>query len=106
MKPRLVLACLMPTDVNIRAHEEFDALIVNGKSDMTGVEVVHAATIHRADAIMFTNTLPLNQETISQLPTSVRVGATSSVGFDHVDVTAAKERGLIVTNTPGVLTEC
>jgi len=106
MKPRLVLACLMPTDVNIRAREEFDALIVNGKSDMTGAEVVHAATMHSADAIMFTNTLPLNQQTIGQLPASVRVGATSSVGFDHVDVAAAKQRGLIVTNTPGVLTEC
>src|SRR4029077_4271136 len=37
---------------------------------------------------------------------SVKVGATSSVGYDHVDVAAARQRGLIVTNTPGVLTEC
>ena len=36
----------------------------------------------------------------------MRVGATSSVGYDHIDVAAAKARGLIVTNTPGVLTEC
>jgi len=106
MKPRLVLACLMPTDVNVRAHEEFDALIVNGNSDMTGPEVADAAERHHADAVMFTNTLPLNAELIARLPDSVRVGATSSVGFDHVDVAAAKQRGLIVTNTPGVLTEC
>jgi lactate dehydrogenase-like 2-hydroxyacid dehydrogenase len=33
------------------------------------------------------------------------VAATSSVGFDHMDVAAAKARGLIVTNTPGVLNE-
>jgi lactate dehydrogenase-like 2-hydroxyacid dehydrogenase len=43
---------------------------------------------------------------MAQLPASVRIGATSSVGFDHIDVAAAKRRGLIITNTPGVLTEC
>jgi lactate dehydrogenase-like 2-hydroxyacid dehydrogenase len=106
MKPRLVLACLMPSDVNLRAREEFDALIVDGKNDMTGAQVADAVERHRADAVMFTNTLPLNAELIARLPASVRVGATSSVGFDHVDVAAAKQRGLIVTNTPGVLTEC
>jgi lactate dehydrogenase-like 2-hydroxyacid dehydrogenase len=106
MKPRLVLACLMPIDVNTRARQEFDALIVAGKTDMTGAEVVSAATAHRADAIMFTNTLPLDAETVARLPASVIVGATSSVGFDHIDVAAARQRGLVVTNTPGVLTEC
>ena len=106
MKPRLVLACLMPTDVNIRASEDFDALIVRGKNDMTGAEVIEAAEKHAADAIMFTNTLPLTAEAIAALPARVKVGATSSVGYDHIDVAAAKRRGLIVTNTPGVLTEC
>jgi lactate dehydrogenase-like 2-hydroxyacid dehydrogenase len=106
MKPRLVLACLMPVDVSVRASLEFDALIVDGKNDMTGTEVADAATRHRADAIMFTNTLPLNEALIARLPDSVRVGATSSVGFDHIDIPAARQRGLIVTNTPGVLTEC
>ena len=106
MKPRLVLACLMPTDVNARARAEFDAIIVDGPSDMTVPEVVEAATRLNADAIMFTNTLPLTAEAIAQLPPSVRVGATSSVGHDHIALDAAKRRGLIVTNTPGVLTEC
>ncbi len=106
MKPRLVLACLMPSDVNARARREFDALIVDGKNDMTGNEVADAAAGHRADAIMFTNTLNLDASLIARLPASVRVGATSSVGFDHIDVTAARHRDLIVTNTPGVLTEC
>src|SRR4051794_7604967 len=70
MKPRLVLACLMPVDVNIRAREEFDALIVGGKNDMTGAEVAEAVAKHRADAVMFTNTLPLNADLIGQLPES------------------------------------
>ena len=106
MKPRLILACLMPTDVNTRARAEFDAVIAPGPDDMTMPEVIAAATEHRADAIMFTNTLPLDAAAIAALPESVRVGATSSVGYDHIDVGAAKTRGMPVTNTPGVLTEC
>jgi lactate dehydrogenase-like 2-hydroxyacid dehydrogenase len=106
MKQRLVLAALMPLDVVARARSEFDALVVEGKDDMTAVQVIEAATVHQADAIMFTNTLPLTADAIAGLPPSVRVGATSSVGYDHIDVAAAKARGLFVTNTPGVLTEC
>jgi lactate dehydrogenase-like 2-hydroxyacid dehydrogenase len=96
----------MPRDVVVRARDEFDAVVVDGKDDMTAAQVIEAATAHRADAIMFTNTLPLTAEAIARLPASVRVGATSSVGYDHIDVAAAKARRLIVTNTPGVLTEC
>jgi lactate dehydrogenase-like 2-hydroxyacid dehydrogenase len=106
MKPRLVLACLTTTDVVARARAEFDAIVHPGPSDMTVAEVTQAAASHQADAILFTNTLPLNAAAIAALPASVRVGATSSVGFDHIDVTAARARGLAVTNTPGVLDEC
>lgn len=106
MRSRLVLAALMPRDVVARARDEFDALVVEGRDDMTAEQVVEAATRHRADAIMFVNTLPLAADVIARLPASVRIGATSSVGYDHIDVAAAKARGLMVTNTPGVLTEC
>jgi hydroxypyruvate reductase len=106
MKSRLVVAALLPRDVVARAGADFDALVVAGTDDMTAAEAVQAATRHRADAILFTNTLPLSAEAIAALPPSVRVGATSSVGYDHIDVAAAKARGLVVTNTPGVLTEC
>jgi len=92
--------------VNIRAMREFDAVIAAGPDDMTVAEVTAAATEHKADAIMFTNTLPLTAAALSGLPPTVRVGATSSVGYDHIDVAAAKARGMQVTNTPGVLTEC
>ncbi len=106
MKPRLVLAALMPRDVVARVRNEFDAVVVEGKDDMTAAQVIEAATAHNADAIMFTNTLPLTADAIARLPASVRVGATSSVGYDHIDVAAAKARGMFVTNTPDVLTEC
>ena len=59
MKPRLVLAALMPRDVIARAREEFDTVVAPGPADMTVAEVIDAATAHRADAIQSVNTLPL-----------------------------------------------
>ncbi len=106
MTPRLVLAALMPRDVVARARAEFDAVVAPGPADMTAEDVIAACTAHRADAIMFVNTLPLSAEVIARLPAGVRVGATSSVGYDHIDVAAARARGLVVTNTPGVLDDC
>ena len=44
MKHRLVLACLMPTDVIARARAEFDAIVVEGPGDMTVAEVTRAAS--------------------------------------------------------------
>jgi lactate dehydrogenase-like 2-hydroxyacid dehydrogenase len=106
MASRLVFAALMPRDVVARARAEFDAVVVEGDNDMTAEEVIEASHQHRAEAILFTNTLPLTAEAIERLPPSVRVGATSSVGYDHIDLAAAKARNMMVTNTPGVLTEC
>ncbi len=106
MKPRLVLACLTTTAVVARARQDFDAIIAEGRDDMTVPEVIRAAAALQAGAIMFTNTLPLDAGAIAALPPSVRVGATISVGYDHVDLAAAQARDIMITNTPGVLDEC
>jgi lactate dehydrogenase-like 2-hydroxyacid dehydrogenase len=106
MKPRLVVAFLTTSDVVMRARDEFDALVHEGDNDMTVPEVMQAAARHRADAILFTNTLPLGAQAVAALPPSVKIAATSSVGYDHIDVAAAHTRGIVVTNTPDVLNEC
>jgi lactate dehydrogenase-like 2-hydroxyacid dehydrogenase len=58
-----------------------------------------------ADAIMPCHTEKFTADVIARLPKSVRVIANFSVGYDHVDTKAAKARGLIVTNTPDVLSD-
>ncbi len=47
----------------------------------------------------------INAKVIEQLPQSLKVISCFSVGYEHVDIEAAKNRGIAVTNTPGVLTE-
>lgn len=44
-----------------------------------------------------------DRKLIQELPESIKIIATSSVGFDHIDLQAAKEKKIIITNTPDVL---
>jgi len=85
MKRRLVLACLTTTDVAARACDEFDTVLTGGPGDMTVPEVIRAAAVQQAEAILFTNTLPLDAAAMTALPGSVRIGATISVGYDHIE---------------------
>lgn len=57
------------------------------------------------DAILACHTEHFTADVISRLPESVRAIANFSVGVDHVDLDAAKSRGLVVTNTPDVLSD-
>jgi len=56
-----------------------------------------------ADAIVATHTESFSRDVIARLPERVRAIANFSVGVDHVDLDAARERGITVTNTPEVL---
>jgi lactate dehydrogenase-like 2-hydroxyacid dehydrogenase len=58
-----------------------------------------------AAAVLPCHTEHLTAELIAQLPQSVRAICNYSVGVDHVDLAAAKARGIIVTNTPDVLSD-
>ncbi|MEZ4331337.1 MAG: NAD(P)-dependent oxidoreductase [Myxococcota bacterium] len=64
-----------------------------------------AAEAADADAVVFSLDVPMRGPAIESLPPSVRVLATYSVGTDHIDLEAARERGLVVFNTPGVLAD-
>ena len=57
-----------------------------------------------AEALLPCPTDGLTADVINALPETVKVIATFSVGYDHIDLQAAKARGIVVTNTPDVLT--
>jgi lactate dehydrogenase-like 2-hydroxyacid dehydrogenase len=103
-KPRLVVACRQTPAVMARIEREFDAYIPD--QDLDTALALQAIRDHRAQALLFNHRVKLTADSIAQLPPSLKVAATCSVGFDHIDVPAAKEHGLIVTNTPDVLSDC
>ena len=77
---------LNPTDIKL----EGDALA----SHVAGADGLLVSPVNRFDAAL-----------IRSLPDTVRIMATFSVGLDHIDLDAARARGIVVTNTPNVLTD-
>ena len=57
------------------------------------------------DGILSSVTDPINSETISRLPSSIKIIANGAVGFGNIDYKAARAKGITVTNTPDVLTD-
>jgi lactate dehydrogenase-like 2-hydroxyacid dehydrogenase len=105
MKPRLIVSRQMPIAVGARIRAEFDCPYPDGV-DMDVQTTLRLLAETNADALLFTSHLKLTAEVIAQLPPNVKIAATCSVGYDHIDLAAAKARGLPVTNTPEVLNEC
>lgn len=105
MKPRLIVSRQMPSDVEDRIRREFDCPGPIGEDlDLETTQRLLAES--GAQALLCTSHLKLTAEAMARLPTTLQVVATCSVGFDHLDVPAAKARGLPLTNTPDVLNEC
>jgi lactate dehydrogenase-like 2-hydroxyacid dehydrogenase len=57
------------------------------------------------DAILTSLTEKMDEDTINKLPESVKVISNFAVGFGNIDLEAAKKKGIVVTNTPDVLTD-
>jgi lactate dehydrogenase-like 2-hydroxyacid dehydrogenase len=102
-KPRVLATRHFPPDVEARLAANFDAVLNPEDRLYDGPALIKAS--QGCDGIMCAAGDPLNAETIAGLPASVRMIATFSVGYEHVDVSAAAKRSILVSNTPDVLTD-
>jgi lactate dehydrogenase-like 2-hydroxyacid dehydrogenase len=102
-KPRVLATRHFPTDVEARLAANFDAVLNPDDRLHDGPSLIKAAA--GCDGVMCAAGDPLNAQTIAGLPASIRMIATFSVGYEHVDVAAAAKRGIAVSNTPDVLTD-
>lgn len=103
MRPRIVLTRRLPHPVEERALATFDADL--NRDDASYDTATLLARAANADALLVSPTERLDKDVIAKLPDRVRIIATYSVGYDHIDVAAAARRGITVTHTPDVLTE-
>lgn len=93
----------LPTAVEARLQRDYRPILNPEDRLYSRDELLELAA--GVDAILPCHTERLDAELIAQLPDSVRAIANFSVGYDHVDLEAAKARDIIVTNTPDVLAD-
>jgi len=102
-KPIVLVTRVLPDAVMARAKESYDARLNESDTQWGADELIERA--EGCDAILCCSTEKFPAQVISRLPSSVRAIATFSVGLEHIDLAAAKDRGLMVSNTPEVLTD-
>ena len=103
VKPRILCTRRMPANVTARLARDFDATLNPDDRLLDADALVTAANGH--DGIFCASSEQFTQAVLDRLPDSVRIIATFSVGYEHIDVEAARSRGITVTNTPDVLTD-
>jgi len=102
-KPEIFVTRKLPKRVEDRASRDYGARL-NGPDDAPDREALLTGA-QGCDGLLVTTTDRVDRAVIEALPDRVKVIATFSVGFEHIDVAAAKDRGIVVTNTPDVLTD-
>ncbi len=102
-KLKVVLTRRLPDAVETRMRELFDAEL-NLKDQPMDRAALEAA-VQRAEVLAPTITDLIDADLINGAGEQLKMIANFGAGVDHIDVEAAVARGIIVTNTPGVLTE-
>ena len=101
---RVLVASHFIDDVRAELADAFDAVFEDTREPASALER-RAANGETFDALVVSIDTPVREDAIARLPDSTRAIATYSVGTDHIDLAAARERGIAVYNTPGVLAD-
>ena len=100
---RVVVTRRLPEPVERRLAGLVDARLNPGDRALTARELAEA--LRTADGLLATVTDRLTAEILSATPRRAGIVANFGAGVDHIDLEAARRAGIVVTNTPGVLTD-
>ena len=99
----VVVTRRLPQAVETRMTELFDVELRADDAPMSREALV--AAIGRADVLVPTLTDVLDARVLAQAGPQLKLIANYGAGVDHIDVATARQRGILVSNTPGVTTE-
>ena len=104
-KPALsvVVTRRLPEEVEARLSELFDVQLRDNDGPMSRAQLGEA--MKAADVLVPTITDIIDNPLISQAGDRLKLIANYGSGVDHIDVATARQRGILVSNTPGVLTD-
>ena len=93
----------LPERVETRMSELFDVRLAGGDGAMDRAEIAEA--MQGADVLVPTITDRIDQAMMAQAGDRLKLIANYGAGVDNIDVASARQRGILVSNTPGVLTD-
>ena len=99
----VVVTRRLPAPVEARLKELFDVELRDPDTPMTRDDLV--AAMRRADVLVPTITDRIDAGMLGQAGDRLKLIANFGSGVDHIDLATARQRGILVTNTPGVVTE-
>ncbi|MFP3921261.1 MAG: 2-hydroxyacid dehydrogenase [Dichotomicrobium sp.] len=102
-KPTLWITRKLSDNTEARAARDYDVILNPEDRVYSPDEIVEMSS--RVDAILPCHSEHFDAETTARLDDRVKIIANHSVGVDHCDLEALKSRGIVVTNTPDVLSK-
>jgi glyoxylate reductase len=102
-KPLVIVTRKLPDVVETRMRELFDARLNVDDKPMTQAQLIEA--LKTADVLVPTVTDRIDRAVLAQAGPQLKLIANFGTGVDNIDLDTARNRNIIVTNTPGVLTE-
>ncbi|SMY06010.1 2-hydroxyacid dehydrogenase [Flavimaricola marinus] len=99
----VVVTRRLPEAVETRMTELFNVTLREGDKPLTRTELAEA--MQGADVLVPTITDPIDAALLAQAGDKLKLIANFGAGIDHIDVATARQRGILVSNTPGVVTE-
>ena len=102
-KPLVVVTRKLPDVIETRMMELFNVKLNLDDHPLSQAELIEAVKV--ADVLVPTVTDRIDSGVLAQAGEKLRLIASFGTGVDHIDLATARQRGITVTNTPGVLTE-
>ena len=102
-RPFVIVTRKLPDPIETRMMELFACRLNLDDTPLSKPELI--AAVERTDVLVPTVTDRIDAEVLAAAGPALKLIASFGTGVDHVDVAAAQRRGIVVTNTPGVLTE-
>lgn len=102
MTLKVAVAAVLPESVQQLLSRQLEATFF---PELVGSPDKLVECIDGYDAVIISLPAQITDSVMARLPESVKIVATYSVGLDHIDLSAAQARGLVVLNTPDVLTD-
>ena len=103
-KPKVIVTRQWPAEVETQLKALYDVQLNTSDIPFTPEQLKHA--FQSADAVLTTVTDTINAEVLSVENIRAKIIGNFGVGYNNIDIVTAKAQGLVVTNTPHVLTEC